>query len=65
MRVKICRLFATAVVAAAVVLPSLGSSPAMAAGTGGVHFAFPQPPIAPAGSIAAGGSLSFTLRVHQ
>jgi hypothetical protein len=63
MRVKVGRLFSTVVIAAAVVLPGLGSAPAVAAGTGGVHFAFPQPPIAPAGSIPAGASLSFTLRV--
>jgi len=63
MRIKIGRLFTTVVIGAALVLPGLSSAPAMAAGTGGVHFAFPQPPIAPAGSIPAGGSLSFTLRV--
>ena len=49
------------VVAAAVALPVLGSAPAVA--STGVHIAFSSPPIAPAGSIPAGGSLAFTLRV--
>jgi hypothetical protein len=62
MRIKIGRAISFAVVAAALALPALGGAPAMAS-TSGVHFAFPQPPIAPAGSIPAGGSLSFTLRV--
>ncbi len=62
MRVKIGRVFSTAVVAAAIIIPGLGSAPAIASSSG-VHFAFPAPPIAPAGSIPAGGSLAFTLRV--
>lgn len=61
MRVTIRRLFSIVVIAAAMILPGLGTAPAMAAGT--ENFAFPQPPIGPAGSIPAGGSLSFTLRV--
>lgn len=62
MRVKIGRLFSIAFVAAAMVLPGLSTAPAMASSSG-VHFAFPAPPIAPAGSIPAAGSLAFTLRV--
>ena len=61
MRVTIGRLFSIVVIAAAMVLPVLAIAPATAAGT--ENFAFPQPPIGPAGSIPAGGSLSFTLRV--
>src|ERR1700730_3557551 len=62
MRVTIGRVLAIAVLAAAVVLPALGTAPAAASSTG-INFAFPAPPIAPAGSIPAGGSLAFTLRV--
>ena len=55
MRITTGRLFSTALVATGVLLSGLAAAPAVAAGTGGVHFAFPQPPIGPAGSIPAGG----------
>ena len=62
MGIKIGRIVVCGVAAVAIAMPALSAATAMAS-TGGVHFAFPQPPIAPAGSIPAGGSLSFTLRV--
>ena len=64
MRLTLGKFVVACGLAAAIALPALGASPALAS-SGGVHFAFPQPPIAPAGSIPAGGSLSFTLRVTK
>lgn len=62
MRLKLGKVVVGCAIAAALITPALRAGPALAS-SGGVHFAFPQPPIAPAGSIPAGGSLSFTLRV--
>jgi hypothetical protein len=43
-------------------VPLVGGHVSASPTTGGLTYSFPAPPIGPAGSIAPGGSLSFTLR---
>lgn len=53
---------AAAVLAAGLIMPFIGALPAAAAST--ISYHFPSPPIAPAGSIGPGQSLTFILRVQ-
>jgi hypothetical protein len=62
-KIRAAALGASVALVVGVSLPLVGSIPAAAAGS--ISYHFPSPPIAPAGSIGPGQSLTFSLRVQQ